>query len=275
LPPGSAAALVARIQPAGKRVLVVGCRDGELGAELRAAGAAEVVGLDPLAGRSARERLTAVFRVSADATPPLPYPDGYFDALVVDVLGRLEAPLAALAHLRRWLADEGLLVVRPASEAERELVARVGFAELDGPPGEGPGAAAEVLAARPAVRLGAAAAPIPDPWVGSRPTRLLITPDPASPFWEALVAGAAFSFAGNRQVTIGVALPQELVEAPPPGLRQGLAGLDVDVLLLLAPAEYEAWERLVAGATLWIGEPSRPDLRAMAVRAGVDVDGGP
>jgi len=276
--PGSAdAPVLAAVRPSGKRVLWVGCRDGEGGATLLAAGAAEVVGLDPLAGRAARERLTAVFRLSADSTPPLPYPPGHFDALVVDDPGRLEAPLAALAHLRRFLDDEGRLVARPATGAVADLLTRAGFSIEDGPEAEGGGAdaAARVLTARPAVRLGATGAPIPDPWRGSRPTRLLVTPDAASPFWEALVVGAAHAFAGNRRVTLGVAVPPELVADPPPGLRGGLLGLDVDVLLLEAPADYDAWERLVAGATLWIGEASRPDLRAMAVRAGVELDEGP
>ena len=72
---------------------------------------AEVVGLDPCARGLTRSRLTAAYRLSADATPELPYPDGYFDGVVVEDLSALQAAGPALAHLRRWLAPGGRLVV--------------------------------------------------------------------------------------------------------------------------------------------------------------------
>jgi SAM-dependent methyltransferase len=109
-PPISLEDVVAMAAPAGKRVLAICCGDGELGAGLLSAGAAEVVGVDPCARGLTRSRLTATYRLSADAAPELPYPDGYFDLLLVEDLSALSAPGPALQHLRRWLSDEGRLV---------------------------------------------------------------------------------------------------------------------------------------------------------------------
>jgi SAM-dependent methyltransferase len=110
-PPLSAADVVAMVVPAGKRILALGCGDGELAAGLLASGAAEVVGLDACARGLTRSRLTATYRLSPDGAPELPYPDGYFDTLLLQDLSSLQAPGPTLQHLRRWLSDQGQLVV--------------------------------------------------------------------------------------------------------------------------------------------------------------------
>lgn len=105
--------VVARVQPAGRRVLDVGCAAGAMGAAMLAAGAAEVVGIEvhPPAAALARGRLTAVYRYDLETLPELPYPEGYFDVITLaDVLEHLREPAAALRHLRRWLADDGRIV---------------------------------------------------------------------------------------------------------------------------------------------------------------------
>jgi hypothetical protein len=102
------------VEPRGRRVLDVGCAAGAMGAELLARGAREVVGLDVFepALAFARERLTAAHRVDLNTSPELPYPDGHFDLITfADVLEHLVNPAAVLRHLRRWLADEGEILV--------------------------------------------------------------------------------------------------------------------------------------------------------------------
>jgi hypothetical protein len=126
-PPLSADDVVSLAAPEGKRVLDLGCGDGQLGSALLARGASQVVGLDPCARGMARSRLTAVYRVSPDAAPELPYPEGYFDLLVVEDLSGLAAPGPTLAHLRRWLGDEGRVVaVAHNATHEAALVSLLG-----------------------------------------------------------------------------------------------------------------------------------------------------
>jgi SAM-dependent methyltransferase len=324
-PPLSAADVISLAAPAGKRILDVACGDGEIGAALLAAGAAEVVGLDACARALTRSRLTATLRIDADATPDLPYPDGYFDVLLLEDLSALAAPVPALAHLRRWLSDEGRLVAvapngrheaalasfllagtwprsagaRPSSVAAAlEAVGQAGFTAEDdalavrtetgeaavvlggaaATLGADPAALAAdlglvraVVGARPTARLGARAAPLLDPWRGSRPVKVLLVPDPSVPGWWGPVAATARGISGNDQVTLAVALPLALAQTPPSELAAALAGSDVDFLVVDAPEDGPAWERLLAGATLWINDGARPDLRALAARVGVDV----
>lgn len=119
-PPLSLEDVLSMTQPRGKRVLDVACGDGQLGEVLLTSGAAEVVGVDPCARTLTRSRLTAVFTVDPDAAPELPYPDGYFDLVLVEDVSRLLVPGPTLQHLRRWLSDEGRLVcvaMNPGHEA--------------------------------------------------------------------------------------------------------------------------------------------------------------
>jgi SAM-dependent methyltransferase len=105
--------MVSRTAPFGRRVLDVGCASGALGAAMLAAGATEVVGIEPdaRAAAIARGRLTAVYGFDLDGLPELPYPAGYFDVIALShVLNQLPDPLASLRHLRRWLADDGRVV---------------------------------------------------------------------------------------------------------------------------------------------------------------------
>jgi 2-polyprenyl-3-methyl-5-hydroxy-6-metoxy-1,4-benzoquinol methylase len=96
----------------GKRVLDAGCGEGYGTALLSAAGAKSVVGVDvdseTLEG--ARERYGLDFQV-ADVRD-LPFPDGSFDLVVCfETIEHVEEPERALAHLRRVLAPDGILVI--------------------------------------------------------------------------------------------------------------------------------------------------------------------
>ena len=102
------------LEPAGLNVLEVGCAAGAMGRALLAKGAAEVVGLDihEPALALARQKLTAAHQVDLDTFPQLPYPDGHFHVMTfADVLEHLVDPAAVLRHLRRWLADDGRILI--------------------------------------------------------------------------------------------------------------------------------------------------------------------
>lgn len=322
--------VVAMAKPPGKRILLLECGDGEIGAGLLAAGAAEVVGLDACARGLTRSRLTATYRISPDAAPELPYPDGYFDVLLVEDLSGLKAPGPTLQHLRRWLSDQGRLVaVAHNATHEAALVSLLSSARWPASAGRAPlsvgtalealeaggfraeddvtvvrsepGPAAEVLrqlceamgadgakvadgltmvrvvmAASPAAPLGKAAAPLTDPWRGSRPVKVLVVPDLSNPAdgWAAALGDLARGLSGNAGVTLAVALPLPLLSSPPAALQQAAEGFDVDLLVTEAPVDEQGWLRLLAGASTWVVTAPRPDLMPLALLAGVDVQQG-
>jgi len=325
-PPLSLDDVVSMAQPRDRRVLDVGCGDGELGAALLAAGAAEVVGLDACARGLTRSRLTAVVRAAADGMPELPWPDGYFDLMVIEDLSALAAPAPTLQHLRRWLSDEGRLVAvapngtheaallsllgtgrwpagagwRPSTfEAALEALRAGGFTVQDDmlavrtEPGQAAGVLKQlaealgaegpriedgltlvraILVASPTEARGAVAESLPDAWRGSKPVKVLLSPElGADDGWVEALRGLAHGLSGNAGVTIGVALPLAMVEAPPPELAAAVEGAEVDLLLTEAPVDAEAWARLLAGASTWIETAPRPGLKALAQRVGVDV----
>jgi len=68
-----------------------------------------------------------------------------------------------------------------------------------------------------------------------------------------------------------VAVPLATVTAPPPELSAAVEGAEVDLLLTEAPSDVDGWTRLMAGASTWIQTAHRQDLRATALRVGVDV----
>ncbi len=312
--------------PAGKRVLDVACGDGELGAALLQAGAAEVVGLDACARSLARSRLTAVYAQDPDGAPQLPYPDGYFDLVLVEDVSRLLVPGPTLSHLRRWLSDQGRLVcvvsnagheaalaglvleTRLAPEAGAralspaaalDAIAAAGYQVEDeailqrtepGPAAEALRVAATALGgdpervadgltlvraligARPAPMGKRQPAPLPDPWRGSRPIKVLLAPDTdaARPGdWIASAAALGKGLSGNKEITLGIALPVRLLEQPPAGLQQAMEGLELDVLLTEAPADDAGWQRMAAGASTVLAPP--PGRLALTRLVGVDV----
>ena len=324
VPPLSVEDVISLSAPQGKRVLDVACGDGQLGAELLKAGAVEVVGVDACARMLARSRLTAVYSVDPDGSPQLPYPDGYFNLFLIEDLSRLLVPGPTLAHLRRWLSDQGRMVCVVANAGheaalaglilETRLAPESGAraistrAAIDAITTAGfrleeevilqrtePGQAAEALrqvatalGADPEkvtdgltlVRalLGARPAPsgrsqpnrLPDPWRGSRSIKVLLAPDPAATGdWIGAVAELGRGLSGNKEVTLGIALPLPLLERPPAGLKKAMDGLELDVLLTEAPQDEAGWQRMAAGASTVLSPP-RGRL-ALTRLVGVDV----
>jgi SAM-dependent methyltransferase len=323
-PPLSLEDVLAMTEPRGKRILDVACGDGQVGSQLLMAGAAEVVGLDPCARTLTRSRLTAVFAVDADAAPELPYPDGYFDVVLVEDLSRLLVPGPTLQHLRRWLSDQGRLVVVAMNAGHEAALASLlidgRFSADAGARAITPGVALDAIAAagfqveqdvilqrteageaaaalkQAAVALGAdaervadgltlarvllAARPqaagraqpeaLPDPWQGSKPLKVLLAPDVrGDPNWISAAQAVGKGLEGNSEVTLGIALPASLLEAPPPALQHAMEGLRLDVLLTEAPTDVAGWQRMVAGASTVMAPP--PDRLALARLVGVDV----
>lgn len=241
-PPLSMEDVVSMTEPAGKRVLDVACGDGQVGAELLRAGAAEVVGLDPCARALTRSRLTAVFATDADAAPALPYPDGYFDVVLVEDLSRLLVPGPTLQHLRRWLSDQGRLVcVAMNAGHEAALAALLVDGRLT------PDAGARAMTPQVALEsIASAGFQVEDEVILQR-----TEPGPASaPLRDAAVAlGAA-----RERVEDGLTLARVLLAArpAPEGRRQPAAFQDPwrgskQVKVLLAP-DTRADQGWVAGA---------------------------
>ncbi len=103
-----------QLGPIGGRLLDVGCGTGGWGPRLRAAGAAELVALDPseAAIAQAREHYDAAVIGTIEATQLADLGDRPFDVLIVaDVLEHLINPWQALRILRGWAAPEAQLAV--------------------------------------------------------------------------------------------------------------------------------------------------------------------
>lgn len=101
--------------PSGvKRVLDVGCGSGATGAEARKRfGLDEIIGIeyDPDVAELARRHLDQVF-VGDIESIDLPFPAGYFDAIIcADVLEHTRDPWSVLRRLRPLLSDSGSLVI--------------------------------------------------------------------------------------------------------------------------------------------------------------------
>jgi glycosyltransferase involved in cell wall biosynthesis len=93
------------------RVLDLGCGNGRLGAELRAAGNA-VIGVDLRASSEAKERLDAFVVADLDrGLPPEVVDHGPFDTVIAaDVLEHVREPGRLLDEVRPLLADGGAVV---------------------------------------------------------------------------------------------------------------------------------------------------------------------
>lgn len=338
--------VVARFDPKGLRILDVGCAAGAMGAVLLARGALEVIGLerDARAATIARTRMSAVHQVDLDTRPTLPYPDAFFDVITcADVLEHLVDPGALLAHLRRYLKDDGLLVCSIPNVRHESVVlpllingrfpyadagildrthlrfftitefaaflANAGFAmeeQVDAvsstpsPQLEAVGkmvkklggdlaafrAEAQVIQyvtrakpARSAEQLALPPSPVPrralaNQWAGSKSVRVLLAPDPSDPHdpWLQVVTELLADRARAAQITVGLAVDVKHLETPPPAFTQlAQAAQGCDLLLTEAPAEPFAWERLLAGTTIFIDTANRTALTSLARKVGVEV----
>jgi 2-polyprenyl-3-methyl-5-hydroxy-6-metoxy-1,4-benzoquinol methylase len=103
--------LASRIPSGARAVLDVGCSNGATAAALRRAGVTEIFGIEPDPG-DAREAGRVYDRVLARTLESVEeeFP-GRFDAILFgDVLEHLENPAEALARVRPWLSDRGVVV---------------------------------------------------------------------------------------------------------------------------------------------------------------------
>jgi 2-polyprenyl-3-methyl-5-hydroxy-6-metoxy-1,4-benzoquinol methylase len=110
---GSRPDLRALVPVGAQRVLDVGCGAGSLGAVLKQERGIEVAGIElfPQAAEIAEGRLDHLVREDLDRVETIPFPDGHFDAIVFgDVLEHLRDPQRLLRALRRYLADDGVVI---------------------------------------------------------------------------------------------------------------------------------------------------------------------
>jgi 2-polyprenyl-3-methyl-5-hydroxy-6-metoxy-1,4-benzoquinol methylase len=110
---------------ASKRILDVGCGHGPLPARLRKRGdRIEIVGIDKdsKALEAAESYYDRVFRIDLDLFDGIPYPERYFDAIVLaDVLEHLKAPQDFLKAIGKYLAPAGMLIISLPNVARLEV----------------------------------------------------------------------------------------------------------------------------------------------------------
>jgi SAM-dependent methyltransferase len=130
-----------------------------------------------------------------------------------------------------------------------------------------------IVGARPQERRGVAADGLLDPWRGSRPVRMLFTPDlaDAADRWTRVLPEVLEGLGANERVTVGLALPLDRLSDPPAAVRDAAERARVDLLLTEAPGDAAGWERLLAGASVWVATSPRPELATLAARVGVEV----
>jgi ubiquinone/menaquinone biosynthesis C-methylase UbiE len=127
-----------------------------------------------------------------------------------------------------------------------------------------------VFEARPASRIAATSAEtVTNLWHGSREKRLLFVP-PAGDESQWLSALARIAKDHGATSTIGVMLPSNALQAPPPCLIE-LAQRGIDMLVIEEPATTAGWERVVAGAGHLAVMPHQLELKKMGQTIGVDV----
>ena len=102
-------------------ILDVGCGGGELVYLLQQLGY-DAAGVEPDRSYSQSARSVLGLPVQTGFVQDLDFPaDAFRVILMYHVLEHIDAPLAVLARLRRWLADEGVLLIEvPNVEARRE-----------------------------------------------------------------------------------------------------------------------------------------------------------
>ena len=119
----------ALINPAGCRILDVGCGEGALAMSLKQAGADYVAGveLESSAAAKARTRLDALVQGSI-LDDSLPFREGEFDYVIcADVLEHLPDPDRAIGRLMPLLSTEGRFVISVPNTRFYTVLLRLAF----------------------------------------------------------------------------------------------------------------------------------------------------
>jgi 2-polyprenyl-3-methyl-5-hydroxy-6-metoxy-1,4-benzoquinol methylase len=103
--------LVSRVPAGATAVLDVGCARGETARAFKRAGVARVVGIEPDAGDAAHAAGVCDLVLAVPLEEVREEFPGQFDAVLFgDVLEHLSDPSAALARVRPWLSERGVVV---------------------------------------------------------------------------------------------------------------------------------------------------------------------
>jgi 2-polyprenyl-3-methyl-5-hydroxy-6-metoxy-1,4-benzoquinol methylase len=209
--------------------------------------------------------------------------EGRWDYQDAGVLDRTHLRFFTPATAVSLLADAGLVVAGPVQavvtpparelEAAARMVAALGY---DAARFTSEARIVQVLLSAGLSRASnAASEALLDPWRGSRPTRILLAPDATrlDDCWRDAMAALAPAAAANPDVTLGIALPLESLATAPAELAAASGDFEgeCDLLLIEAPTSVPAWERLLAGASLWVRTSPRPNVEAAAQRVGVEI----
>lgn len=97
----------------GKKVLDIGCATGRLAEKLRKKECLVVgIEIDKQLADAAQQRCDKVIMADVEELKEVPFSTGYFDVIVfADILEHLKNPEAVLTNFRKYLSDDGLLIV--------------------------------------------------------------------------------------------------------------------------------------------------------------------
>jgi 2-polyprenyl-3-methyl-5-hydroxy-6-metoxy-1,4-benzoquinol methylase len=112
---------IAHLLTPGGAILDVGCGGGELVYLLRTLGY-DASGIEPDRSYSEAARAVLGLPIQTGFVQDCRFPDGAFRVILMyHVLEHVDSPIAVLAHVRRWLSEDGVLLVEvPNIEAQRE-----------------------------------------------------------------------------------------------------------------------------------------------------------
>jgi len=121
--PHSAHVKIPNLIKPGKKVLDVGCASGYT-AEILVKKRCQVFGveIDKKAVREAKKHCKRVINADVERIDKLPFPNNYFDVIIYsDILEHLRRPDLVLSNFKKYLADDGLLIVSIPNIARIEL----------------------------------------------------------------------------------------------------------------------------------------------------------
>lgn len=113
LDPYGAHVKIVKFVGAHKKVLEIGCATGSISKRLKKNGC-EIIGveIDSDSAQLAKKYCQDVIVGDVESMRDIPYPEKYFDVILLsDVLEHLKSPLDLLRKLRKYLEDDGCLVV--------------------------------------------------------------------------------------------------------------------------------------------------------------------